>query len=90
MLDDVADGEWTYRRDPRIRRAVGELDGPASDQSRRVLAPEVQLLYKSKNPRPKDEAGLLAVLPHLDADQSSWLADALSLVSPDHPWMARL
>ena len=90
MIDDAADGEWRYRRDARIHRPVQELDGPASDAARRVLAPEVQLLQKSKNPRAKDEADFLAVDELLDTTQTQWLRTALSLVSPEHPWLARL
>lgn len=90
MVDDAQDGVWTYRRDARIRRPVAELAGPASDADRRVLAPEVQLLQKSKNPRPKDEADLLAVRHHLGSSRREWLATALALVSPGHAWLGRL
>jgi len=90
MIDDARDGVWTYRRDPRIRRPVPELDGPASNADRRVLAPEVQLLQKSKAPRPKDEADLLVVRRALDPDRRRWLEAALSLASPEHPWLGQL
>ena len=84
------DGVWTYRRDPRIRRPVRELDGPASDDDRRVLAPEVQLLQQSKNPREKDEADFRAVRASLSSARKTWLAAALSVVSPGHPWLSHL
>ena len=87
MIDDARSGVWTYRRDARIHRPMAELDGPASDADRRVLAPEVQLLQKSTYPRPKDEADLLAVRPHLSVAQRKWLESALSMVSPEHPWL---
>ena len=90
MIDDAEDGVWTYRRDARVRRPVAELHGAASDADQRVLAPEVQLLHKSRRPRPKDEADLLAVRPHLDLGQKRWLEAALSLVSPGHPWLGSL
>ena len=90
MVADVDGGDWVYRRDERIRRPIHALTGPASTASRQVLAPEVQLLYKSKGLRPKDEADFAAVLPVLDAAQRGWLADALMTVSPSHPWLARL
>jgi len=66
------------------------LTGPASNGSRRVLAPEVQLLYKSKGLRPKDETDFAAARTALDAAQRAWLAGALAKVSPDHPWLAHL
>jgi aminoglycoside-2''-adenylyltransferase len=87
MIDDSTDGMWTYRRDARIQRPVREL---ASNSDRRVLAPEVQLLQKSKNPRPKDEADFLATHALLTGPQREWLAWALGLVSPAHPWLAML
>lgn len=89
MVSDAPDGTWTYRRDPRISRPVAELDGPASDATRRVLAPEVQLLHKSARPRAKDEADLLVTLPHLDDARRHWLVTALRTVAPDHPWLQR-
>lgn len=55
------------------------------------LAPEIRLLYKAKNGRPKDETDFAAALPVLTKPQGQWLSDALSLVyGPAHPWPARL
>ena len=90
MIDDAKDGHWTYRRDPRIRRPVAELDGPASSAERRVLSPDIQLLQKSARPRAKDEADFQAVLDDLDTTQRRWLSDSLSVASPGHPWLTRL
>lgn len=90
MLGDAADGEWAYRRDPRIRRPLSELSGPASTSARQVLAPEVQLLYKSMQPRPKDVRDFEVVREHLAPDQCRWLDDALAVTSPTHPWRASL
>ncbi len=90
MVDDAENGLWRYRRDARIRRPVVALDGPASGDGQRVLAPEVQLLHKSRNPRPKDEADLLAVRPSLSPTRKRWLKEALSLVAPGHPWLGCL
>jgi hypothetical protein len=90
MIDNATDGIWIYRRDPRIRRPIEDLDGPASHVGRRVLAPEVQLLQKSKAPRPKDEADFAAVREALSQVQRTWLATSLSVVSPDHHWLAEL
>jgi hypothetical protein len=89
MIDDASDGIWQYRRDARIRRPVSQLDGHPEDHPR-VLAPEIQLLQKSKSPRPKDEADFLAVRHSLTRDQREWLGTALSLASPTHPWLGRL
>ena len=90
MLDDAADGEWVYRRDPRIRRPLPELSGPASTSTYLVLAPEIQLLYKSEHPRSKDERDFHVVHDHLTPDQCRWLDGALAVTSPAHPWRASL
>ena len=50
--------------------------------------PETVLLFKAKAVRPKDEADLAAVLPRLDPEARRWLAAALALVQPGHPWLA--
>lgn len=74
--------DWIHRRDPTIRvpwadavlRSVGGVP---------YLAPELQLLFKAKDPRPKDDLDAEAVLPHLDPSKQGWLADRLPA---DHPW----
>ncbi len=87
MVDDTLDGDWIYRRDPHVRRAVPSLRGPASTAQRPVLTPDVQLLYKSARPRPKDIADFRATLPELTTQQRSWLHDALNRTNPAHPWL---
>ncbi len=89
-IDDGDDDCWVYRRDGRIRRPVAELDGPSSNAERRVLSPDVQLLYKSANVRAKDEADFKTVVEALDASQRRWLRQSLAIASPRHPWLARL
>lgn len=90
MIDDRAEDEWIFRRDARIRRPVTELTGRASREGLRVLTIEVQLLYKSGTPRPKDEQDFTAVLPLLTPAELGWLDGALSAIRPGHPWRARL
>ena len=90
MVDDTVGGEWVFRRDRRIHRPVAELSGPASTAARPVLAPEMQLLYKSRGLRPKDVEDFHRVVGALDAPRRTWLRRTLSLVSPDHDWLASL
>ncbi|WP_306317332.1 MULTISPECIES: nucleotidyltransferase domain-containing protein [unclassified Streptomyces] len=96
MLEDLEDLEdtegdtWISRRDPRLRRPLDTL-GFTTEDGTPVVAPEVQLHYKAKGLRPKDEADFDAALPHLTAPQRTWLADALTTTyGPDHPWAVRL
>jgi hypothetical protein len=88
MLNPGGLDELVYRRDRRIRlpldRATHVVDGV------RYLAPEVQLLFKSRGPREKDERDLSDCLPLMTAAQRQWLADALALAEPTSPWRAHL
>lgn len=90
MLDESSGGDWVSRRDERIRRPITSLGSVTADGIP-YLAPEIQLFYKAKAPRPKDETDFAAALPMLTGPQRRWLSDALTLVSgPGHPWRARL
>jgi hypothetical protein len=90
MVDDADGPDRVHRRDHRIRRPVSELSGPASIPGRPVLAPEVQLLGKSRTLRPKDVADFERVAGVLDERQRTWLREALSTVDPGHDWLAAL
>jgi hypothetical protein len=86
MIDDTEGDDWLYRRDHSIRRPVQSLAGRASSASLLVLAPDIQLLYKSKGLRDKDVADFQAVRPYLSAEERNWLRTALDIVAPGHPW----
>jgi hypothetical protein len=84
------DGDmWICRRDTRIRRPYADLI-QRDACGLPFLAPEVALLFKAMAPRDKDTADFAGTLPLLDADQRRWLADAIAIVHPDHPWRADL
>ena len=76
------DGAWSYRRDRAITRpwaeAVHERDGI------RFLAPELQLLFKSKDVRPKDTVDAEQVVPLLAGGGLALLAGQLR--GQQHPW----
>lgn len=89
MLDEAEGSQWVSRRHPRIRLPV-EGVGRTSASGIPYLAPEVQLFYKAKGTREKDEIDFEAVLPLLEVSQRVWLADAIRVIAPDHPWRRRL
>ena len=89
MIDESSNGNWTSRRDPGIRRPVASI-GQISRDGIPYLAPEIQLLYKAKNPRPKDETDFTAVLPFLTQAQRRWLSDTLARTLGEHPWRDQL
>lgn len=79
---------WIYRRDFRIRLHMSDLVWHSNGIP--YLAPEVQLLFKSKSARTKDEQDLDDSLPLLSTRQRTWLREALHLSAPMHPWLDRL
>jgi hypothetical protein len=90
VFREPADGEtWICRRDARVRMPYGELIARTGDGIPYVR-PEVALLFKAKGMRPKDEGDFAAVLPRLGPGERRWLAEAVELVHPGHPWLARL
>src|SRR3954447_9380019 len=73
LMLDASDGDqWLFRRDHRVRRSIAALAGRASSPARAVLTPDVQLLYKSRGMRPKDEQDFSTVLPVMDGDEREW------------------
>lgn len=88
LLGPGSDDEWVYKRDESLRLpmrdALWERDGI------RYLQPEIQLLYKAKGLRAKDQRDFDVALPFLDDRRRAWLADALHRTLPQHPWAAAL
>ena len=82
-------GEWVCRRDESIRLPYDELIERTADGIPYVR-PEVVLLFKAKQARPKDESDLAAVLPLLDASRRRLLAGWLEVVHPGHFWLGDL
>ena len=89
MLDESSmSGDWVSRRNPEIRRPLA-LIGDVSESGVPYLLPEIQLFYKAKDPRPKDNADFAAIRPLLTGAQWSWLCEAINTTYGDHPWLVR-
>jgi hypothetical protein len=82
-------GEWVCRRNARIRLPYDELIEHTAG-GLPYLRPEVVLLFKAKQARPKDESDLAAVLPLLDSARKQLLASWIGLVHPGHFWLSDL
>jgi len=90
LLFEESEGKrWAYRRNPRIGLNIADL-GRRDTNDIPFIRPEVNLLYKSKDPRPVDETDFLYALPRLDVAQKSWLSGALYTIDPTHRWLERL
>jgi len=86
MLADGDSDLWRFRRDneiffPRSRLTQTTPDGIS------YCAPEVQLLFKAKKHRSKDDADMTGCLHRMDTEQRRWLSNALSRTEPGHPWL---
>jgi hypothetical protein len=88
-FDERQGDDWVFRRDDQITMPLGHL-GKVTADGVPYLVPEVVLLYKAKDTREHDEADFDAALPELGIGARCWLAAALEVVHPDHPWMGKI
>lgn len=92
LLTDIED-VWRYRREPSVLRAREKMS-LTSTSGIPYLAPELVLLFKSKNTsshdRPKDQVDFEKAFSHLEPERRAWLYWALMATSPDHPWIEHL
>jgi hypothetical protein len=89
LLDESEGDQWIFRRDRRIRRPLDTVIRYDAELTP-YLAPEIQLLYKSKHPRPEDNQDFQRLTGHLDPSSRQWLCGALGQLNPAHPWLAAL
>jgi len=78
MLDEADGDVWSSRRDPRIRKPLNNIVR-MNESGIPYLAPDVQLFYKAKSSRHKDEVDFAAVLPLLSTDERDWLVHAIEM-----------
>jgi hypothetical protein len=86
LLDvTISDGDdrcWIYRRDPAVRVAWDQAVLRTATGIP-YLAPDLQLLFKSKGIRIKDDLDAREVIPELEDTRRQMLRDSLP---DDHPW----
>jgi hypothetical protein len=86
MLAESSDGEWIFRRDPKVRRPIARM-GFHPLWALPYLAPEIVLLFKAKHLEAPDRIDFSNALPALSADARRWLRDALEKTHPGHEWL---
>lgn len=89
MIADTEEDDWLFRRLPQIRRPIANI-GRRTPDGIPYIAPEIQLLYKAKEPQGKNEADFLHALLSLDPASRQWLAHALAITHPGHAWFDAL
>lgn len=89
LLNEFDDNTWIFRRDKMITKPFSELF-LTSQSGIKFLCPEVVLLYKSKNPRTKDEQDFRNTVERLDEKTIAWLRAALAVCDPENSWLQKL
>jgi hypothetical protein len=86
MLAGGDETTWRLRTDPEIT-----LPGAHLVRSSRTGipygTPEVQMLYKSKMARTKDDTDMARVLYLMSEPERRWLANSISRSDPENPWI---
>jgi hypothetical protein len=89
LLDESADGFWVFRRQPDIRLPL-DVAVRRTSAGLPYLSPEIQLLYKAKAPRARDQADFDHIAPRLHPAARACLKDALARLDPGHAWIHEL
>lgn len=89
FLNERSDADWISRRHEGLTRPISQaifisaIGVPA-------LAPEIQLLFKGKYNRQKDQFDFERAITRFRGMQRNWLATALTRYHARHPWIAML
>jgi hypothetical protein len=89
FLNERCETDWISRRHEGLARPVSQaifisaIGVPA-------LAPEIQLLFKAKYNRQKDQLDFEKAITRFNEVQRKWLATALKQYHAGHPWIATL
>jgi len=89
FLNESQGDNWKSRRHPGLMRPMGEVLMDSATGIR-ILVPEIQLLFKAKQTREKDQIDFNNTLPRLTQAQREWLKGALAKYHPEHRWMGML
>jgi hypothetical protein len=89
ICDPGEPGQWVNRRLPSMSLPMDQATW-ADPEGIRYINPEILLLFKARQARPKDEADFEAIVPLLSRHRLTWLKDTLAQVHPGHPWLDRL
>lgn len=90
LLNESENARWLYRRNRQISVPLSET-ALISKTGISFLRPEIVLLYKSKNPRAKDQQDFQNVVNYLNDESKKWLRDALLSCYPQqHHWLQKL
>ena len=81
VAESRRDNLWVYQREVSVTLPPDEVFLQLGLFP--IVRPEIQLLYKCKEPRPKDVDDLACCVPMLDAQGYRWLRDAVTVAHPE-------
>jgi GNAT superfamily N-acetyltransferase len=91
LLNERESDEFVFRRNSHIRAPVSRTFVTRSGDGIPFLAPEIVLLYKSKNATDsKEQLDFVNALDSLGTEVRQRLSDALTIIDPGHPWLVAL
>jgi hypothetical protein len=88
VLQDRTGNDWQYDTNPEVTLPVTEV-GMVTPEGVPYQRPEVVLLAEAAA-QADHEADLVAALPKMGIGPRCWLAGALDLAHPGHPWIDRV
>ncbi|HEV3369477.1 MAG TPA: hypothetical protein VG074_07925 [Acidimicrobiales bacterium] len=88
MFDEGTGAEWVCHRHADIRLPLREVIAH-TPSGLPYLRPEIQLLWKAKDTRPKDDADFALVFPLLTREAGQWLMEVLRRHYPQHAWLRK-
>lgn len=90
LLNEAENDTFLFRRYTALTRPLGQAF-LRTRSGLPVLAPEIVVLYKAGDAdRPENTIDFEALLPALMPEQRTWLANALTVLYPNHPWLAKM
>jgi hypothetical protein len=89
LLNESDADVWQFRRHRQITKPLSAMF-LTNKAGIKFLCPEIVLLYKSKNPRAKDEQDFRAIIGKVGRESKKWLKDALLICYLQHHWLKDL
>jgi len=89
LLNERIAHDWVFRRDTRIRMPLKHAIVFAKGNLT-ILCPAIVLLFKAKDPRPKDDADFRSARGEMSRDQLRWLEESLRVCDPTHRWLNQI
>jgi hypothetical protein len=90
LLGESDADEWVFHRGSgRIRRPMSQFS-LRSASGIPFVAPEVALLFKSRDLRDKDTEDFEGVIHLLNEERRQWLDERIAPLNKEHPWLEAL